>query len=53
MQFCSLLKEEPSDRFAKIDFSVNYLEDTGLSDYGYFISKFPNIKIIVLTNKLS
>ena len=53
MQFCSLLKDEPSDRFAKIDFSVNYLEDTGLSDYGYFISKFPNIKTIVLTNKLS
>ena len=53
MQFCSILKDEPSDRFAKIDFSVNYLEDTGLSDYGYFISKFPNIKTIVLTNKLS
>jgi len=53
MQFCSLLKDEPSDRFAKIDFSVNYLDDTGLSDYGYFISKFPNIKTIVLTNRLS
>ncbi len=53
MQFCSLLKDEPCDRFSKIDFSVNYLEETGLSDYGYFISKFPNIKTIVLTNKLS
>ena len=53
IQFCSILKNEPSDRFSKIDFSVNYLDDEGLSDYGYFISKFPNIKTIVLSNKLS
>ena len=53
IQFCTILKNEPFDRFSKIDFSVNYLDDEGLSDYGYFISKFPDIKTIVLTNKLS
>ena len=53
MQFCNILKDEPSDRFIKIDFSVNYLDETGLSDYGYFISKFTNIKTIVLSNKFS
>ena len=53
IHFCTILKDEPSDRFSKIDFSVNYLDEVGLSDYGYFISKFPSIKSIVLTNRLS
>ena len=52
IQFCNVLKNEPSDRFSKIDFSVNYLDETGLSDYGYFISQFTNIKSIILTNRL-
>ena len=53
MQFCNILANESSDRFKKIDFSVNYLDETGLSDYGYFISKFNNIKSIVLSDKFS
>ena len=52
-QFCNILKNEPSDRFTKIDFSVNYLDETGLSDYGYFISKFKDFKSLALSNKFS
>ena len=53
IQFCNILKRESSDRFKKIDFSVNYLNVDGLSDYGYFISKFINIKSIILSNNFS
>ena len=53
IQFCTILKSEPIDRFSKIDFSVNYLDDLGLSEYGYFISRFENIKSLILSDKFS
>ena len=53
IQFCSILSQEPIDRFSKIDFSVNYLDDVGLSDYGFFISRFQNITSLVLSDRFS
>ena len=53
IQFCSILKNEPIERFEKINFSLNDLDDTGLSDYGLFISRFQNITSLLLSNNFS
>ena len=53
IQFCSILKDEPSDRFIKLDFSLNHICKYGITEYGYFIGKFNNLKSIILANLLT
>ena len=48
--FCSILKDEPEDRFTKIDFRMNPIDKIGLSELDFFMSKFKNISKILYMN---
>ena len=50
LQFCLILKNEPDDRFIKIDFRMNPIDKNGLSELDFFLSKFKNISKILYMN---
>ena len=53
IDFCEILKNEPEERFIKINFQYNSLTDLSINQYGEFIQKYINLTFLSLTNRIS
>ena len=54
INFCTVLKDTPYDKFTKIDFCVNSdLSDRGLLTYSKFLAEHYMIRYLMLSGKLS
>ena len=53
IEFCNILKPEKKDRFIKLDFSNNNLNDRAIIDFGEFLQNHPTILKLNITNKMT
>ena len=47
------MKNEPENRFTKINFQYNYISDLSINNYGEFIQNFPGQTFLSLTHRIN
>ena len=53
IDFCDLIKDEPEDRFIKINMQYNNITDLSISLFGEYMQKFKDQTFLSITNRIS
>ena len=53
IDFCEIIKDEPEDRFIKINMQYNNITDLSISLFGEYMQKFKDQTFLSITNRIS